>query len=165
MTQDNAKPTLTHLDASGGARMVNVSDKPITVRRAVAEGRVRISAALAEAIRDDSLKKGNALEIARLAGIQATKHTATLIPLCHALPIDGVSVELTLEDNHIRITSEVCTTWKTGVEMEALTAVSVAALTVIDMGKSVDKTMAIEGVRLLEKTGGKSGDYRAASCE
>ncbi len=162
MSPHDDQSGLTHLDASGAARMVDVSAKPMTVRRAVAEGRVRINAELAEAIREDRLKKGNALEVARLAGIQGAKHTATLIPLCHPLPIDGVRVELTLGADHIHITAEVCTTWKTGVEMEAYTAVTAAALTLIDMGKSIDKGMVIEGVRLLEKTGGKSGDYRAA---
>lgn len=161
MTQDNKDSAFTHLDAAGAARMVDVSGKPVTVRRAVAEGWVRISAELARAIRDDSLKKGNALDVARLAGIAATKHTATLIPLCHPLPIDGVTVDLRLDDQRVHITAEVRTTWKTGVEMEALTAVTAAALTVIDMGKSIDKAIVIENVRLLEKTGGKSGDYRA----
>lgn len=161
MTQDNKDSAFTHLDTAGAARMVDVSDKPMTARRAVAEGWVRISADLARAIRDDTLKKGNALEVARLAGIAATKHTAILIPLCHPLPIDGVTVDLRLDDQRVHITAEVRTTWKTGVEMEALTAVTAAALTVIDMGKSIDKAIVIENVRLLEKTGGKGGDYRA----
>jgi len=152
---------LSHLDESGKAHMVDVGDKPLTVRRAVAEGRVRISAALAEAIAANQLAKGDLLQVTRLAGIQAAKRTDELIPLCHSLPLDAVDVRATLGDGCIELRAEARTTWKTGVEMEALTAVTVAALTVIDMGKAVDKAMVIEGVRLIEKTGGKSGDYRA----
>lgn len=152
---------LTHLDETGKASMVDVGDKPLTARRAVAEGRVRISEALARAIADNQLAKGNLLEVARLAGIQAAKRTDELIPLCHSLPLDSVDVQATLGDGCVTLRAEARTTWKTGVEMEALTAVTVAALTVIDMGKAVDKTMVIEGVRLIQKTGGKGGDYRA----
>lgn len=141
--------------------MVDVGDKPLTVRRAVAVGRVRISEALAEAIRANQVAKGNLLEVARLAGIQAAKRTDELIPLCHSLPLDAVDVQATLGDGCVELCAQARTTWKTGVEMEALTAVAVAALTVIDMGKAIDKAMVIEGVRLVEKTGGKSGDYRA----
>lgn len=156
------KPSLTHLDTAGRASMVDIGEKQMTVRRAVAEGRVRISPALAEAIESHQLAKGNLLEVARLAGIQAAKRTDELIPLCHSLPLDSVDVEATLEGGCVRLRSEARTTWKTGVEMEALTAVSVAALTVVDMGKAVDKAMVIEGIHLVEKTGGKSGDYRAS---
>lgn len=152
---------LSHLDETGRARMVDVGDKPLTARRAVAEGRVRISAELARAITDNQLAKGNLLEVARLAGIQAAKRTDELIPLCHSLPLDSVDVQATLGDGCVTLRAQARTTWKTGVEMEALTAVTVAALTVIDMGKAVDKAMVIEGVRLIEKTGGKGGDYRA----
>jgi len=152
---------LSHVDGSGKAHMVDVGDKPLTVRRAVAEGRVRISEALAEAIAANQLAKGDLLQVARLAGIQAAKRTDELIPLCHSLPLDAIDIQATLGDGHIKLRAEARTTWKTGVEMEALTAVTVAALTVIDMGKAVDKAMVIEGVRLIEKTGGKSGDYRA----
>ena len=152
---------LTHLDESGEVRMVDVGDKPLTVRRAVAEGRVRISDALADAIRSDQVAKGDLLQAARLAGIQAAKRTDELIPLCHSLPLDAVEVGATLGEGCVELRAEARTTWKTGVEMEALTAVTVAALTVIDMGKAIDKAMVIEGVRLIEKSGGKSGDYRA----
>jgi cyclic pyranopterin phosphate synthase len=152
---------LSHVDESGKAHMVDVGDKPLTVRRAVAEGRVRICEALAEAIATNQLAKGDLLQVARLAGIQAAKRTDELIPLCHSLPLDAIDVQATLGDGCIEIRAEARTTWKTGVEMEALTAVTVAALTVIDMGKAIDKAMVIEGVRLIEKTGGKSGDYHA----
>jgi len=141
--------------------MVDVGDKQITDRRAVARGFVRISPRLFDAIRQDSLKKGNLLEVARLAGIQSAKRTDELIPLCHSVPLDAVDVQAALGDGCVEIRAEARTSWKTGVEMEALTAVTIAALTVIDMGKAIDKTMVIEGVRLIEKTGGKSGDYRA----
>ncbi len=152
---------LSHLDESGKARMVDVGEKPLTIRRAVAEGRVRISGALADAIRSNQLAKGDLLAVARLAGIQAAKRTDELIPLCHSLPLDAVDVQATLGDGCVELRAEAHTTWKTGVEMEALTAVAVAALTVIDMGKAIDKAMVIEGVRLVEKTGGKRGDYPA----
>ena len=153
---------LSHMNEDGTARMVDVGDKPATLRRAVAEGRVRISDELTEAIRADRIAKGNLLEVARLAGIQAAKRTADLVPLCHPLPLDVVDVQATLGEGVVHLRAEVRTTWKTGVEMEALTAVSVAALTVIDMGKAIDKAMVIDGIRLLEKTGGKSGDYHAS---
>jgi len=152
---------LSHVDEAGKARMVDVSGKPLTVRRAVAEGRVRINDDLAHAIRENQLAKGNLLEVARLAGIQAAKRTDELIPLCHSLPLDAVEVRATLGQGCVELRAEARTTWKTGVEMEALTAVTIAALTVIDMGKAIDKTMVIEGVRLVEKTGGKRGDVRA----
>lgn len=152
---------LTHLDEQGAARMVHVGEKNITTRRAVAEGFVRCNQELLKRIRNDDLAKGNLLQVARLAGIQAAKRTDELIPLCHSLPLDGVSVDLELKENGVAIRAEARATWKTGVEMEALTAVSVAALTVIDMGKAIDKGMIIKNIRLLEKTGGKSGDYRA----
>lgn len=154
--------SLSHLDDRGRARMVDVGDKPLTPRRAVAEGRVRISHVLAACIRGNRVAKGNLLDVARLAGIQAAKRTDDLIPLCHSLPLDAVDVTAALHADHIHLRAEVRTTWKTGVEMEALTAVAVAALTVIDMGKAIDTEMVIEGVCLLEKTGGRSGDYRAA---
>lgn len=152
---------LSHLDESGKAHMVDIGDKPLTVRRAVATGRVLISQKLAKAIADNQLAKGDLLQIARLAGIQAAKRTDELIPLCHSLPLDSMDVQASLGDGCIELRAEARTTWKTGVEMEALTAVTVAALTVIDMGKAIDKAMVIEGVRLMEKTGGKSGNYHA----
>jgi len=155
------RPRLSHVDEHGTARMVDVSDKPATARRAVAAGRVRINAELAEAIRNNTLVKGNLLEVAQLAGIQAAKRTDALIPLCHSLPLDAVDVRATLGDRCVDLRAEARTTAKTGVEMEALTAVTVAALTVIDMGKAIDKAMVIENVHLIEKTGGKRSDYRA----
>lgn len=156
---------LTHMDERGQARMVDVGDKPVTKRRAVAEGRVRISAKLAETIDTDALAKGNLLEVARLAGIQAAKRTDELIPLCHSLPLDTVQVEAWMKGEAVHLRAEASTSWKTGVEMEALTAVSVAALTVIDMGKALDKAMVIESIRLVEKTGGRSGSYHAKRKE
>lgn len=157
------KKRLSHLDAQGSARMVDVGDKPITHRVAVAEAFVRVSAELARAIRADRLAKGNLLETARLAGVQAAKRTDELIPLCHSLPLDVVTVEARLVARRVRITATAKTRASTGVEMEALTACAVAALTVIDMGKALDKAMVIEGLRLLEKRGGRSGDYRAST--
>ena len=156
---------LTHLDEAGRVRMVNVGDKPATARRAVAQGRVRISAELVDAIRRNTLAKGNLLEVARLAGIQAAKRTDELIPLCHSLPLEHVHVEARLDPPFVHLRAQAQTTSKTGVEMEALVAVSVAALTVIDMGKAVDKAMTIEGVRIVEKTGGRSGHYQAPQSE
>ena len=154
---------LSHLDGEGRARMVDVGEKPITRRRAVAEGSVRVSGELAEAIRADTVKKGNLLEVARLAGIQATKRTDELIPLCHSLLLEHADVEAWLEDGRVRLRAEAVTSAKTGVEMEALTAVNIAALTVIDMGKAIDPGRVIEEVRLVEKTGGRGGPYRAES--
>ncbi len=141
--------------------MVDVGSKPITARRAVAEGRISVSPALAQRIADNSLHKGNILEVARLAGIQAAKRTDELIPLCHSLPLDSVHVHAELRPGYVYVRAEVHVTARTGVEMEALLAVSIAALTVIDMGKSIDKTMTIHGVRLLEKSGGRSGHFLA----
>lgn len=156
----DVKP-LTHLDEQGHPRMVDVGDKAVTQRRAVAEAIVGVSRELAQAIAANTLVKGNVFEVARLAGIMAAKRTDALIPLCHSLPLDAVSVDLVLEEQQVRITATAQTTWKTGVEMESLTAASVAALTVIDMGKGIDKGMVITSVRLLEKTGGRGGTYRA----
>lgn len=150
---------LTHLDDNGSPKMVDIGGKPVTRRKAVAEGFVRASDALLSAIREDRVSKGSVLQVARLAGIQAAKRTDDLIPLCHALPVDAVRVELELRDEGIAIQAEVCTSWKTGVEMEALTAASVAALTVIDMGKAIDPAMTIEQVRLIRKSGGKRGEW------
>lgn len=154
-------PKLTHADSRGHARMVNVGAKPITERIAVAEGFVRVSEQLHAAIRKNTLKKGNLLQVARLAGMQAAKRTDELIPLCHQLPLDSVEVETELRPRRVHITATVRVHAKTGVEMEALTAVAVAALTVIDMGKAIDKAMRIDGIRVLEKRGGRSGTYVA----
>lgn len=152
---------LSHLGADGRARMVDVGAKPVTARTAVAEAYVRVSEELADRIRENTLAKGNLLEVARLAGIQAAKRTGELIPLCHPLPIDFADVQATLEAGRVRLRSEVRTTARTGVEMEALTAAAVAALTVIDMGKAVDRAMVVEGLRVVEKRGGRSGDFHA----
>lgn len=144
--------------------MVDVSAKTMTRRVAEARAEVVISRELAAAIQEDRLTKGNLLTVARLAGIQGAKQTANLIPLCHQLPLDQVHVEAKLETNNnenlVIINTQAITTWKTGVEMEAFTAASVAALTVIDMGKAIDKNMTIRSIQLLKKTGGKSGDYQ-----
>ena len=152
---------LTHLDEAGAARMVDVGGKAETERVAVAEGFIAIGPTALEAIRAGTLKKGDALSVARIAGIMAAKRTAELIPLCHPLPLSGVDLDLTLDGDGVKATATVRTTYVTGVEMEAMTAVSVALLTVYDMAKSIDKAMVIGSVRLLSKTGGKSGDWRA----
>ncbi len=150
----------THLDDSGAARMVDVSDKDVTARSATASGKVLVSPAVVELLRGEGVPKGDALGVARVAGIMAAKRTPDLVPLCHPLAISGVTVELEVEDDGVAITASVRTTDRTGVEMEALTAVSVAALTVVDMVKAVDKAAVITNVRVEEKTGGKSGTYR-----
>jgi cyclic pyranopterin monophosphate synthase len=162
MAQERAMTgNLSHIGPDGRARMVDVGDKRVTRRTAVAEAVVRISPELAAGIAANTLVKGSLLEVARLAGIQAAKRTDELIPLCHSLPLDVVDVGAVLEAGAVRIRATVSATARTGVEMEALTAAAVAALTVIDMGKSVDRGMVIEGVRVLEKHGGRSGDYVA----
>ena len=150
---------LTHVDESGAARMVDVSAKDVTVREATASGRVLVSADVVGLLRGEGVPKGDALGVARVAGIMAAKRTPDLIPLCHPLAIAGVTVDLSVEDDAVSITATVRTTDRTGVEMEALTAVSVAALTVIDMVKAVDKGAVITDVRVETKTGGKSGDW------
>lgn len=152
---------LTHIDADGAARMVDVSAKAETKREAVAEGRILIGPQALDAIRAGSVKKGDVLAVARVAGIMAAKKTADLIPLCHPLPISGVTLDLAIEDDGIRATATVVTTYSTGIEMEALSAVTVALLTVYDMAKAMDRGMRIEGVRLLSKSGGKSGEWKA----
>jgi cyclic pyranopterin phosphate synthase len=152
---------LTHFDESGASRMVDVGGKPETARRAVASARVRMLPATLVLIRDKALAKGDVLEVARLAGIMAAKRTADLIPLCHPLPLTAVRIDFAFEgDDVVRIEALVEVVARTGVEMEALVAASVAALTVYDMGKAVDRAMLIEQIRLEEKSGGKSGHYR-----
>ncbi len=153
--------TLTHLDAAGAAHMVDVSAKHITAREAVAEGRITMSPDAATAIRTGAAAKGDVLAVARVAGIMAAKRTAELIPLCHPLPLTRVAIDLQTDDAGVTVTATARTDGKTGVEMEALTAVSVALLTIYDMAKAIDKAMVIGGVRLLTKKGGKSGDYFA----
>jgi cyclic pyranopterin phosphate synthase len=152
---------LTHFDEHGASRMVDTSAKPETLREARASGLVRMTAATLALIRERNLAKGNVLEVARLAGIMAAKRTGDLIPLCHPLPLTSARVDFAFEsDTVLRIEATVRVFGRTGVEMEALTAVSVAALTVYDMCKSVDKDMTVECVRLEAKSGGRSGDYR-----
>lgn len=151
---------LTHVDAAGKARMVDVGGKPATRRTAIAEGRVRISDELAQRIQANDLAKGSLLDVARLAGVMAAKRTDQLIPLCHSLPLDHADVEAWVEGNHVHLRATASTTSRTGVEMEAFTAVSVAALTVVDMGKAVDPAMVIEDIKLVEKRGGKRGTFR-----
>ena len=152
---------LSHVDAFGRVKMVDVGSKTATSRRAVAEGRVRVSPELAAKIRANTLAKGDLLEVARLAAIQAAKRTDELIPLAHNLPLDHIHAEAWLDGRYVRLRAAVSTTAKTGVEMEALVAVSVGALAVIDMGKAVDRAMVVEEVRLVEKTGGSRGDFHA----
>lgn len=151
---------LSHLDEHGQARMVDVAHKPDTARSATARGQVRMRRETFEIVRLGSLKKGDLLAVAQVAGVMAAKRTADLIPLCHPLPLTSIQVELSLDEAlpGVQITATVRTVGKTGVEMEALTAVSVAALTVYDMAKAVEKTMQIENIRLVEKHGGQSGD-------
>jgi cyclic pyranopterin phosphate synthase len=150
---------LTHVDESGAARMVDVSGKEPTVREATATGRVLVSPEVVALLRGEGVPKGDALAVARLAGIMGAKQTPALIPLCHPLAISGVTVDLDVTDDAVEIAATVRTTDRTGVEMEALTAVSVAALTVVDMVKAVDKAAVISDVRVERKTGGKSGDW------
>ena len=152
---------LTHLDEAGAARMVDVGDKAITARRAIATGRIAMSAPAAAAIRAGAVAKGDVLAVARVAGIMAAKRTSDLIPLCHPLPITKATIELEPDDTGVTATATVATDGKTGVEMEALTAVSVALLTIYDMAKALDKAMTIDGVRLLAKSGGRSRDWTA----
>jgi cyclic pyranopterin phosphate synthase len=150
-------PELSHLDSSGQARMVDVGKKPITAREAVAEGFITLQPSTIQAITDQKVPKGEVLATARIAGIMAAKKTGELIPLCHPLPIESVEVHFelpTATEPRLRITAIAKITAKTGVEMEALTAVSLAALTIYDMCKAIDKTMTIDGVRLIKKTGG-----------
>ena len=150
---------LTHVDESGAARMVDVTAKDITVRSAVARGRVEVSAVVVDLLRGEGVPKGDALAVARVAGIMAAKRTPDLIPLCHPLAIGGVEVELVVNEDAVLISAEVRTSDRTGVEMEALTAVSVAALTVLDMVKAVDKLARITDIEVVAKSGGKSGDW------
>lgn len=169
MAEKNRNPTtkgkrrvtipLTHADEQGRSRMVDVGDKPVTTRTAVASGFVRMSAVTVKAIREHRTPKGNPLEVARLAGVMAAKRTSELIPLCHPVPLHHADVQIELRPDGVKIIATARTEGKTGVEMEALTAVSVAALTVYDMCKAIDKGMVMTDVRLESKTGGRSGDY------
>jgi cyclic pyranopterin phosphate synthase len=156
---------LSHVDASGRVAMVDTSAKAATVRRAVASARVLMSKETVAALREGRTPKGDPLETARLAGVMAAKRTSYLIPLCHPLPLTHIDVRATLDDGGVSLEAEVSTRAQTGVEMEALTAVSVAALTVYDMCKAVEKSMTITDVRLESKSGGKSGDYKRMKDE
>jgi cyclic pyranopterin phosphate synthase len=156
MSADN----LTHFDPQGASRMVDVGDKEVTLRTARASGRLRMQPETLVLIRDRRLAKGDVLEVARLAGIMAAKRTGELIPLCHNLPLDAVAVDFSFpDDRHLAVEAMARVTARTGVEMEALVAVAVAALTVYDMCKSVDREMAVEGIQLEEKSGGRSGPF------
>ena len=152
---------LSHLDAEGRARMVDVSDKAVTAREAVAEGFVRMAAETRVLALSGQAKKGEVIATAELAGVMAAKRTADLIPLCHPLPLSSIRVAIEPAEQGLRVIARVKTTAQTGVEMEALTAVSVACLTLFDMLKAADKAMVIEGLRVLEKSGGRSGDWTA----
>jgi len=161
--QDESSHALSHVDASGAARMVDVSGKADSVREAVAEGFITMRPETLALIQSGGIPKGDVIAVARVAGIMAAKQTSTLIPMCHPLAITGVTVDIASASGAaaLRVVATVKTTGKTGVEMEALTAVSVAALTIYDMCKAVERGMRIEGVRLLEKRGGKSGEWLA----
>ncbi len=152
---------LTHLNKTGEATMVDIEDKKVTSRTAIASGRITVSPKLLELLRENGLKKGDVFAAARIAGILAAKNTDRLIPLCHSIPLSKVSIDLEIDNSppSVKIRATAKTSYKTGVEMEALTAVSVAALTIYDMGKSVDKEMVIGQIRLENKSGGKSGDW------
>ncbi len=160
MAPEERAPRLTHVDETGAARMVDVSEKAVSARVATASGRVLVSPEVIGLLRGEGMPKGDALAVARIAGIMGAKKTPDLIPLCHPLAISGVKVELAVADDAVEIHATVKTTDRTGVEMEALTAVTVAALTVIDMVKAVDKAATITDVRVETKSGGKSGEWR-----
>ena len=161
MSRKARAPRLSHVDRRGAVRMVDVGDKPMTAREAVARGRITMSRDALRQIRSGTVKKGDPLQAARLAGIMAAKRTSEAIPLCHPLPLSHADVTLTPLEDGYEIQARVRTTAQTGVEMEALHAVSVAALTIYDMIKAVDKRMVIGDIRLVEKRGGRSGDFRA----
>ncbi len=150
---------LTHLDETGRARMVDVSDKPVTAREAVAEGFIRMAPATLKLALSGQGKKGDVFAVAELAGVMAAKRTPDLIPLCHPLPLTSIKLEISAAEDGLRVEAQVKTTGQTGVEMEALTAASLALLTLYDMLKAADKAMVIEGVRVIAKSGGRSGDY------
>jgi cyclic pyranopterin phosphate synthase len=157
---DGAGTGLTHVDATGAARMVDVSGKPVTAREATAEGRVLVSAEVVRLLRGEGVPKGDALAVARLAGIQAAKRTPDLVPLAHPVAVHGVRVDLDVADDGVDIRATVRTADRTGVEMEALTCVAVAGLALVDMVKAVDRTAEITAVRVVAKSGGRSGDWR-----
>lgn len=156
---------LSHIDEKGGARMVDVSEKAATERRAIARGFISMKPETLDAITEERVPKGNVFNTARVAGIMGAKRTAELIPMCHSLPLDTVGVTFERTDGGIEITAAAKCSAKTGVEMEALTAVSVAALTIYDMCKAIDKSMVIDGVCLVEKSGGRSGRYKRSDSD
>jgi cyclic pyranopterin monophosphate synthase len=155
-----SEPRLTHVDASGAARMVDVSGKDVTVRTASATGRVLVSPEVVALLRGAGVPKGDALAVARIAGIQAAKRTPDLVPLCHPIAIHGVEVDLVVSDDGVDISATVRTADRTGVEMEALTCVAVAGLTLVDMVKAVDRAATITDVQVVHKSGGRSGEWR-----
>jgi cyclic pyranopterin phosphate synthase len=161
MSKRTAAARLSHVDAAGRVRMVDVGDKPVTAREAVARGRITMSREAVRRIRAGAVKKGDPLQTARLAGIMAAKRTSDVIPLCHPLPLSHADVALRPRRDGYEIEARVRTTAQTGVEMEALHAVAIAALTIYDMIKAVDKRMVIGEIRLIEKRGGRSGDFRS----
>jgi cyclic pyranopterin phosphate synthase len=164
-TQGNsASGGLTHIDGDGSARMVDVGAKPATARLAVASGRIRMSASALAAIKAGDAPKGDVLGTARIAGIMAGKRTGDLIPMCHPLALDAITIEFAYEADAVRVTASASLTGKTGVEMEAIVAATLALVTIYDMAKALDKGMVIEDVRLIEKRGGKSGHWRAADA-
>jgi cyclic pyranopterin phosphate synthase len=156
---------LTHVDETGAARIVDVSGKDVTARTATASGRVLVSAEVVALLRDGTVPKGDALAVARIAGIQAAKRTPDLVPLCHPLAVPGVDVDLTVEDDGVRIVATVRTADRTGVEMEALTSVAVAGLTLVDMVKAVDRGATITDVRVERKSGGRSGEWTRGGAD
>jgi cyclic pyranopterin phosphate synthase len=160
MVDDAEAPALTHVDESGAARMVDVSAKDVTVREATATGRVRVSAQVSALLRGTGVAKGDALGVARIAGIMGAKRTADLIPLCHPLPLASVSIELEVLDASVEISAVVRTNARTGVEMEALTAVCTAGLALVDMVKAVDKAAVIDDVKVVRKSGGRTGTWQ-----
>lgn len=162
MAKAKKAAALSHLDESGQASMVDVSAKPLSLRVAVAEARILLSRKTLSLIRRNEIQKGDVLSVARIAGIQAAKQTQNLIPLCHQIPLAKAGVDFSIEKDGVHITAAAKTVSQTGVEMEALTAASVAALTIYDMGKAIDRSMVISSIRLLAKSGGTRGDYTAA---
>ncbi len=152
---------LTHIDEAGAARMVDVGGKAVTAREAIASGRITMSAEAAAAIGAGTAKKGDVLAVARVAGIMAAKRTSDLIPLCHPLPLTKVEIDLVVDETGVTATATASTEGKTGVEMEALTAATVTLLTIYDMAKAIDKTMVLSDIRVVAKSGGKSGDWTA----
>lgn len=163
MTDSANTHGLSHLDEHGAARMVDVGNKPVTARFAAAEGLVRLAPSVLQAIRKNAVAKGPVLETARLAGIMAAKRTDELIPLCHTLPLDRLDIHLTLNDDGVAMRAEASTTGKTGVEIETLVALSIAGTTIIDMTKSLDRSGRLEAIRVVEKSGGRSGHWTCPS--